>query len=366
MSTSDDPPRAVLPWPQDDPAAVRDRLRDWAREHASPDVTVDAVERLPGHSGITYGFDLHARAGRDRLVLRVPPLGVRRQGNTDLLRQVPVLRALTAHAVPVPRVRWSGADPRWFGTPYLVVDRLAGGTLGDVLVDREVPPDRPTGRRDLFGQAVDALAAVHAVDVPAHLAGWDDPRPLPGLVDRWLRLLGRWADPATARVGAAAARQLLERLPRSPGPAGLVHGDFYSNNWLYDGARLTAVLDWEAAHTGPVAIDVGWLCMMYDPSSWDPARRPDLAVSPTPEFLLERYEAAAGVSVVDPDWFRALAGLRLAALTAYYRGLHRSGQRPDPAWEWIGGSLPAMLDRAVELSAAPVARRSLDGRATKQ
>ena len=51
----------------------------------------------------------------------------------------------------------------------------------------------------------------------------------------------------------------------------------------------------------------------------------------------------------DAGWFRALAGLRLAALTAHYLHMHRSGQRPDATWEGFGRSVPYMLDRAVAL-----------------
>ena len=57
--------------------------------------------------------------------------------------------------------------------------------------------------------------------------------------------------------------------------------------------------------------------------------------------------AAYGAPLRDVAWFRALAGMRLAALTAHYLRMHRSGQRPDATWEGFGESVPYMLDRAV-------------------
>ena len=51
----------------------------------------------------------------------------------------------------------------------------------------------------------------------------------------------------------------------------------------------------------------------------------------------------------DPAWYRAFAGYRLSALTAYYLDLHRRGRRPDPIWENLAESVPFMLARAAEL-----------------
>jgi len=83
--------------------------------------------------------------------------------------------------------------------------------------------------------------------------------------------------------------------------------------------------------------------MMYDRASWHPAQRPDIAAAPEPEELLAAY----GPPLADVAWFRALAGLRLAALTAHYLHMHRSGRRPDATWETFGVSVPHMLERAV-------------------
>ena len=39
--------------------------------------------------------------------------------------------------------------------------------------------------------------------------------------------------------------------------------------------------------------------------------------------------------------------MRLAALTAHYLRMHRTGQRPDATWEAFGESVPYILGRAV-------------------
>lgn len=332
-------------WDQGDPDRMRDRLAAWALAEAGSDV--GAVARMPGHSGISYGFELNG----EPLVIRVPPLGVKRSGTTDVLRQVPLLRLLDAHDVPVPRVRFSGDDERWFGTPYLVVERVPGAMPGDIFDG--VPPAPSDVERDaLFGQAVDTLVRIHGID-PAPLPdGWATPVVLTELLDQWLRLLERCED-TSLNLGVDSAlidagRGLRASVPEPPA-TGLVHGDFYQNNWMASGSTLTAVLDWESAHLGPAPIDAGYLAMMYDPASWDPALRTDLVDDHRPERLLARYEATSGRTLEHPEWYRALAGLRLGTLTVYFLRLHRTGRRPDETWETIGPSAASMFARATEL-----------------
>ena len=321
-----------------------EQLQRWAEHHIGPEAAVVAMERMPGHSSVTIGFDVAAGARLERLVLRVVPPGVPRRGSTDVLRQVPLLRLMAAHGVPVPSLRWWDDDPSWFGVEYLIVERVAGATLGDVFsVDGAPPPDADP--RLLFGQAIDALTAIHATGWREALRGWDEPLSLAEEVDRWEGLLRRADDPAWVRDGLRARDLLHASAPEEPRP-GIVHGDFYSNNWMFDGARLTAVLDWESAFLGPQLLDLGWTCMMIDPPSWVPARRPDLRWTPPVEDLIERY----GAPHAHVRWYRALAGYRMAALTAHYLRLHRSGRRTDAVWEFIAESVPAMLDRAAELA----------------
>lgn len=151
--------------------------------------------------------------------------------------------------------------------------------------------------------------------------------------------------PVRATITSGPAADLDERRPARSGraevgPPGLVHADFYADNWMVADGRLVAVLDWEGAHRSDGRVDVGWIAMMYDRASRHPAQRPDIAAAPEPEELMAGY----GAPPADVAWFRALA-----ALTAHYLQMHRSGQRPDATWEGFGRSVPYTLERAVEL-----------------
>ena len=332
-----------------------ERLRRWVRAFIGPQAELLGVERMPGHSGITVGVDVQpdpSAGGPERLVLRVPPAGVKQAGITDVLRQVPLLQAMHEAGVPVPAVRFWGDDPSWFGVPFLVVERVPGVTPGD-LWDRawHMPAELAGEGRSLTSPAIEALAAIHSVDWETALGDWDRPRSAGTEIERCSRLLERSAP----MPWNADARRLGERLladpPADPEP-GVVHSDFYSNNWIFHDGDLAAVIDWEGSFIGPRPLDVGWLCMMYDPAGWHPRHHARIAWAPPPEQLAQEYGALTGYDMSTLPWYRALAGYRLACLTTYYLGLHRRGRRPDEVWEHLGESAEAMVARGHELLAS--------------
>ena len=86
-------------------------LRQWASERWGGAAEVRAIAPMPGNSGLSFGFDVYADGATERFVIRLAPPGVRRQGNTDVLAQVPILRGLADRGLPVaplevgPRIR---------------------------------------------------------------------------------------------------------------------------------------------------------------------------------------------------------------------------------------------------------------------
>jgi aminoglycoside phosphotransferase (APT) family kinase protein len=332
-------------------------LQRWARGHYQGTALVTGVVRMPGHSGISYGFDVTVEgAGRpDRLVVRLAPAGARLVDSTDVVRQVPVLAAMARVGVPVPRVRWWGDEERWFGVPYLIVDLVPGRTLPDVF-DPTAPGPTGVDVGAMFAGAVDALVAVHSPEALAAIrsrpepraAGWSSTRTLVGEIDMWVPVLDKAQDRSWIAPALDLRHRLLATAPPDPDPR-VVHGDFYSNNWLFDGSRLSAVLDWENAGVGAAGIDLGWLCVIYDPACWGPARVGGWAWTPPVETLLGRYEHTSGRAPEHPSWYQALAAYRLACITANGLRLHRTGRHPDPIWEIFGAAFPYMVDHANRL-----------------
>jgi aminoglycoside phosphotransferase (APT) family kinase protein len=295
---------------------------------------------MPGHSGLSFGFELRGVNGPARHVLRLPPAGVRHEGPSDVLRQAAVLRALAPTAVPVTAVSWAGDDPRWFDRPYLVAEWMEGSTVG---VDS---PGLPGGldRETAAAEAVAALAALHRLDAARLLPGWQPATPVDDVL-RWDRFAERGADPALLAL-APAVRERLLAAPPAGGRVGLRHGDYQWSNLLFHEGRLRAVLDWELASVGPVLHDLGWLSVFSDPGSWNGEGMWSYTVAPA--RLAELY-AAEGGDVGGLDWHRALAGYSFAVIAAFNLMLHRRGKRPDEHYERLAPSIPRLLERALEV-----------------
>jgi aminoglycoside phosphotransferase (APT) family kinase protein len=301
---------------------------------------------MPGHAGLSFGFDVADNTGvLDRLVMRMPPKGVRRAGNTDVLRQVPLLRALAAQGVPVAPVVWFDDDEQWFGVPFFMVRFLPGETF---VVREPAAVFADVDTAQLFRAAVEALAQVHRVDHADALAGWQEPRLLRDEIEFWTPILAKAAEPEWVAMGERARDLLLANVPQHP-RVGVFHGDFQTGNILFDGTSVVAIVDWEISGIGAQLLDIGWLLFMNDPDSW--ADRSGVDGVPPFEQIVAWYADALGepVSLDDVAFYRALSGYRFGVISGLNVMLHRTGKRPDPEWERIALSVPAMFNQACAL-----------------
>jgi aminoglycoside phosphotransferase (APT) family kinase protein len=320
-------------------------LGPFVQAHYGSSAEIDDLRVMEaGHAGLTFGFRVIERAGARelaRLVLKLSPPGVRRVGNTDVFRQAPLLRALHAAGLPVPDVPWAGEDEAWFGTPFVMMEFLAGTPFfvwqPDARFDRS-----PQAVALLWEQCIDALVQLHRFDWQRHLPDWERPMTPHDEITRWDRILHKAPDPAWLNAGQRVRERLLECMPPSP-PPGLVHGDYQPGNVLYEGGRLTGIIDWELASIGSPLLDVGWLMMLADRLSWQPDWRPLCPL--TPQAIAMRYGAEPQAMA----WWQALAGYRLGAISCLNVYLHRSGRRPDAVWERFALAIPAMFARAAAL-----------------
>lgn len=331
-----------------DPALLHEQLLAWAAAHYRPGVAIDELRAMPGHAGLSFGFRVVDRGGDelDHLVMRMPPKGVRRAGNTDVLRQVPLLRALRAERVPVAEVVWADDDEQWFEVPYFMVRFLAGETYAV----REPSPSFAVGADVVLRHAVEALATVHLVDQPRVLGDWEPAKDLRTEIEFWTPLIAKAAEPEWRTLGERTRDLLLAAVPDTPW-VGVFHGDFQTNNVLFEPAHGTvnAVLDWEISGVGAQLLDIGWLLFMNDGDSWaDPA---GLQRVPPFDQLVQWYAQATGrtVTLDDVAFFRALSGYRFGVISGLNVMLHRTGKRHDPEWERIALSVPAMFEQAIRL-----------------
>jgi len=248
------------------------RLSVFASAHYPMPVSVGDVRDFEGgHGGATFGFSVRDSAAGgivDQLVIRLAPPGVRREGNADVVRLAPLLEAVAAGGVAVPKVRFVGEDTRWFGVSYLIVEFLPGRSF--VVWEPDPAFDlRDAAVAPLWLAAARVQAAVHALDWREHLANWQAPFPVEQEIARFDGTLSKVTDADWSRQMHTVREHLLAA-PPPPSPIGIAHGDCQPGNILYDDTgRVVAVLDWEASGIGAQNLDVGWLLMIGDREAWD-------------------------------------------------------------------------------------------------
>jgi aminoglycoside phosphotransferase (APT) family kinase protein len=326
-----------------------DALTQWAQQHSCPGARVAAVAPMPGNAGLSFGFDV-VDCARRRYVVRLAPPGVRRGRNTDVLRQVPLIRCLAEEGVPVARVVWASENEQPFGTDAFIQEFVNGRPLH--LTDPALSVRVPSGSDGMLATAVAALAQIHALGVPESLREWDRPRTVAEEIGFWEAMTPKVTEPAWRSNAERAATALKASAPTEVA-TGLVHGDFQTNNVLFasDGA-LVAIVDWELAGIGPQLLDVGWLCMFSDPTCWEDRRASAMRVRADREWIAERYRQGVPGSAPlrDLAWFQGLAAYRFGVIAAYNVKLHRTGKRRDEAWEEVAPSINVLFRRAFELS----------------
>jgi aminoglycoside phosphotransferase (APT) family kinase protein len=297
---------------------VAGALQDWLQRSGERVAVRVAGRATVGLSQDTWFLVLDDGDRQRDAVLRLPTPA---SGHRAIRTQRAALEQVAGH-VPAPRLLWhdDGAENP-FARPFLVMERVAG----TVPIGWHAVPGEP---RALLAQAaMDALADLHRL-APGELAG-----EAPTGLDFYLRRLERFT-PLPA-VLAGALWWLQRHRPAASDPV-LVHGDFRMGNFVVDGARLCAVLDWEMAGSGDRLSDLAWcFAPVFEPARVDR------------EAMVRRYEERSGVEV-DREalrWFVVLGYVRLAYYALSGSRAFATGRSDDLRLAALAYQLPVHLDR---------------------
>lgn len=308
------------------------------------------IERVDGgQSNPTYFL----RYDGEDLVLRKRPGGDILPSAHAVDREFRVQKAIDGAGVPVPAMRLYEADEAVIGTPFYVMDRVAGVVLQDNTLASRPRHQRRTVYRDLAR----TLARIHAVDVAA--AGLTDFGRQGGFfrrqIARWTR---QWE---LSRKGPQPAFALLaDWLPRhcpDDDTTTLVHGDFRIGNVMLHESepRIVAVLDWELSTLGHPMADLAHTCcytwMMNRDEYGVGLRDADLDSLGLPSMaeFAEDYARLAGRAEPLTRFHLAFALFRNAVIFEGIADRARRGNAASADAEVVGRIAPRLAERAAAL-----------------
>jgi aminoglycoside phosphotransferase (APT) family kinase protein len=296
-----------------------------------------------GRSNLTYLLS----DGRDRWVLRRPPLGHVLETAHDMGREHRLLAALSPTDVPVPRPLLL-AGPDVIGAPFYVMEFADGQVLRD---RAQLERLDAAGATALADELVDVLARLHRL-LPARVGLGDLGRP-EGFLERQLRRWARQLEASHSRDLPELSRlatRLGQQLPTSQGAA-IVHGDYRLDNVVVDAGRghIVAVLDWEMATLGDPLADVASMVVWWDgmrgldsPVAAVPA---DVAGYPGRDHLLAAYGRQSDLDLTPLPWYLGFAFFKIAAI---FEGIHyraQQGLTVGEGFDRLGDMVPALIER---------------------
>lgn len=253
---------------------------------------------------------------QESLILRMLPGA---NASEKAIREFQSIRQLTHAAYPVPQVYDFGAAAEPFGTPFLLMERIDGITLGDAFATATAAQ-----AHQLLMSFCQLFVQLHQLPwrpfvERSHLAYGKNPH---RFVDRWLTgttrrltllpdldlttMLG-WIETHRATLGCIA-----------PTPT---HNDFHGNNLLIRADGSCFVIDWTGFAISDPRFDLAWTLVLHGSFGGEALR----------EQTLQGYLAYCEEPVVALDAFEVMACIRrlLDGAISLQSGAQVSGMRAD-------------------------------------
>lgn len=320
---------------------------------------LEIVRLEGGQSNPTYRL---ATGGGDYVLRRKPP-GRLLPGAHAVEREFRVTAALDEAGFPVPRPLALCEDEGVIGTPFYVMEMVAGRIVWDPAF-----PELPAPARAAHFDAMNAaIARLHRFD-PHALGLGDFGRPgnyCARQIERWS---GQYlADEAAGRIAAMdrLIGWLRANIPDEEGERPrIVHGDFRCDNMIFapDRPEILAVIDWELATLGHPLADFAYHLLMY--------RMPrglmrglagrdlkGLGIPAEEEYVAAYCARTGRERIAGLDFYIAFTMFRIAAIVHGIRGRIARGTAASPK----AGELAGRLEEIAALGLAQAERAGARG-----
>ncbi len=305
---------------------------------AAPDLTVTGLSRIPGGaSRETYRFRArYAKVGRefDRALIlrRDPPASLI---ETDRSTEFRAYGAFHKLGLPVPEPVVLELGTAALERPFFVMEEIVNCSVASILA-----PDPYGPHREKIGRQFWSVLGRIAKETP-HQIGLGDFDGGRDAADCWRHEIARWEaviddDEREPQPIARAAIRWLKRNPPPPAQKiSVVHGDYRTGNFLFDGdGEIRAILDWEMAHLGDPLEDLGWA---LDPlwAHGDPSHP---AGTVARAQAIATWEEASGLRA-EPRalaWWETFASLKGLAIWISAAREYAEGRNSDPVNAFSG------------------------------
>jgi aminoglycoside phosphotransferase (APT) family kinase protein len=317
-----------------------DKLAAWlAANVAGYRGPLTVAQFMGGQSNPTYCLTTPER----RYVLRRKPPGRLLPSAHAVEREYRIITALGDSDVPVARTYALCADETVIGTPFYIMDYVAGRIFWDPIL----PGLAPAERGAIYDELNRVIAALHRTDYTARgLADYGRPG------NYFTRQIDRWTKQyrASETETIDAMDRLMAWLPAhvpADDETTLVHGDYRLDNVIFHPTepRILAVLDWELSTLGNPLGDFAYHMMQWR-----------LGSAIYQRGLADANFAESGI----PD-------------EAHYRALYcrRTGRADIPNWDFymvynmfrLAAILQGIMGRVVEGNASSANAREQGRRA---
>ena len=294
-----------------------------------------------GMSKCTVLVDLGGVAALpEQIVLRADAAAT--YGGASVVDEHALYRALHPQGIRVPRPIAADLSGDELGAPCMITERKFGISLGS---NFQLPQPNAAAGLDLARE----IAAIHQIaldTLPTEIDNRDGTNSAKAL--EWLALARREFDKLdinsavfeAAFIWLEANASLTDAMPRC-----LVHGDLHLNNLLIEDDAVSAVFDWEFAHVGNPAYDLGYFHYQADAlCGWD--------------TFLDAYAEAGGPRPDDrqADYAILLGSARVAVMICQTLTEYRNSKVPgvggamvtaDLFYEQVICRMHAILDRVM-------------------
>jgi aminoglycoside phosphotransferase (APT) family kinase protein len=306
-----------------------DGLHEWIRDKFGADAQIAELDKgTTGFSNETWFMTVanvnEGESDERALVLRKPREEIQFFPSYDIGFQYQILRALTRTPTPAPNPVVLESDPRYIGTPFYLMDRIAPN---DGVVPYDGPPSGIHGmglfydssierRREMWENAVEAIAKIHSIDISSTpLPFQRTPHSLRDAVEDQLKVIDGWhafGSPEPIPALANATRILRNEIPDQDDIV-LCWGDPKPGNIVYQDGQVVGVLDWEMSYLGTPEMDVMYWIVTDDvsASTFGVSR---LAGCPGRDETIRYYEKLSGRTLRNLEYHELFQTLRLAVL----------------------------------------------------